>query len=661
MSKEKQATFFDGFYEYYLKRVKGETVSKNIYEKNELREFALLTEHLFSFLLRHENKDFYRSGEQIKDAFEKGLICIDIYHIGTDEYNDLLNRKPELKKIKENEYYEVEEEDSLNHFDKLSTVYLKACNTISVYEKIVQKPHRIGFEKVLDVSPELLLEIQRILPRGAFTTQGIRMPNEFMSTILKDNAEGDFFLQKKDGDKWIIKKKVYIDNFFQDGFYKLYNAKGEEVDKSIISYNKIIKKIRNSVAHTQLNKYELNNGQTVAVFKIPKDDKGIKENYSVVINYFWFWKFCKMGVFDHSKNYRFVCLPDMTKAIETKEEYDEFLESASLLNIKFSESADTERLGFDNYVRKLVSLYKKDKNIKISLIEYLTKNISKYYSGVEIKTEAIQNIPNLWMRFNNSITKEKMSTLNLYTLVAYQNNFFNKYLNEYFINLVNNNEIDDFRTLSASFVANNIVSYFRSFTTTKKLKTNYRIGFEVEDLVSLCQLLIFEKLINNALYEDIKKVYKSYKKEKKRKKIIDIKYLDSEEGKLRQAIIGLDMSKFEIIDTRGKTPPRSAESLGDKLLVIRLLRNSISHKGFAYQLAKTNQIFDTYLRLTSYKNPHLQLRVRIKHLLDLLNLDLFKFTYNNNPDNIITIKELEEIAKTLCLTDEDDDDDIDFE
>ena len=280
--------------------------------------------------------------------------------------------------------------------------------------------------------------------------------------------------------------------------------------------------------------------------------------------------------------------------------------------------------------RHLQDIINNDKKIKLSIEEYLTKNLSKFYTNVEISSAAIQDIPDLWFRFSNKIAKEKAGMFNDKRYLEYQNYFLHAYLNYYFIDAVNNVDKDGFRVLNNTVVIDIINTYYNAFYGKVKDKLNYRMGFEIEDLVSICQFLIFEKLINNTLYEDMKKVYLFYRDNKRRKSIVDIEYLNSEEGKLRTAINGLDMSKFEIISTRGKTQPRPAESLGDKLLVIRLLRNSISHNGFAYQLANTKQVFDTYLRLSSHDNPFLQLRVRIKDLLNLLNQDFFNYDKNDS-------------------------------
>ena len=292
--------------------------------------------------------------------------------------------------------------------------------------------------------------------------------------------------------------------------------------------------------------------------------------------------------------------------------------------------------------------FKNDTKIKLSIDEFLTKNLSKYYQDVEIKMQQLTDIPNLWMRFNNAFAREKANNLTNKDFIDFQNKFFNLHLNNYFIDSINNSEKDDFKKLSNENVVNILAQYFNDYFQKSKHKIDYRIGFEVEDLVALCQLLIFQKLINNTLYDDIKKVNKS--------NIVDLDYLNSEFGKLRSAINALDMSKFEIINK--KDPPRKVETLKDKIFAIRLLRNSISHDGFAYQLSNTKEIFDTYLRLYSYENPHLSLRVRIKHLLELLNNNFFKYLEDKPVEKkeLPTVEELENIAKLKCNTEEEDED-----
>lgn len=663
MSKEiVNKSIFDRFYEYCIKRINCEKITEVDHNGSGSLAELLNIKQLFCFLLRYENKDFYKKEDWINAAF-KGYICSGVCHVGTDYYERLLRDKPELKKLVDNEPYEIVSNERFNYFEE-STVYIKSGNILTTYDKIIQKPFVINYKQLAEISPQMYFRFRNTLPSNRITKEGIRIPKKDVETTFKDIGYDDLLFQKN-GNKYFLVAELKYDNIFKDGIYKLYNSKGEVVENPGISFKTIIKKIRNSVAHTQLKEYVLETKQRVVVFKLNKDKQvNIQENLTIVIDAYWFLNLCIMYALGDSKNYRFVYNPQIVEEIKTKEDFDLFLTKSKLLNIKFEEAEDTAKPAFKSMVSKLVSQFNNDKKIKLSIEEYLTKNLSKFYTNVEISSADIQDIPDLWFRFSNKIAKEKAGMFNDKRYLEYQNYFLHAYLNYYFIDVVNNVDKDGFRVLNNTVVIDIINTYYNAFYGRVKDKLNYRMGFEIEDLVSICQFLIFEKLINNTLYEDMKKVYLFYRDNKRRKSIVDIEYLNSEEGKLRTAINGLDMSKFEIISTRGKTQPRPAESLGDKLLVIRLLRNSISHNGFAYQLANTKQVFDTYLRLSSHDNPFLQLRVRIKDLLNLLNQDFFNYDKNDSligNNKKVTIKELEDIAKSMCAIEDDDDDNIDLE
>ena len=639
---------FDEFYQWCINKINGEHLEKPKLATEQLTRTLLLNiEKLFSFLLKHENNDYYKNQEQTQKCFEEGLFYKGLsYHIDTNDYNDLI-KKPELKKLEENQIYDTKNITEAEETMILeSDVYLKTKSTIVNYAKLTQQPFAKKYLPLGEVPMDAYLRLRKSMPRKYISSKGvISIPKDKVEKIIPDLESQDILLQPWKNRVLIVSpKKKNVDNFFGNKFYKIYNSNGE-VDKNIIPYGTIIRKIRHSVAHKNITEALLETGQHVVLFKIDKDpNNNISENFTIIFDHLWFFYLCNMKNMENSDEFKYIYFPRTTKKIESEKEFNEILSNARLFEIKFKESAQTDRIAFMNYTDHLAQCFKRDENIKLSIDEYLTKHLLKYYTDVQVSPRNLQIIPNLWMRFKNKIVHKKIENLkNKKEILEFQDKFFGLNLNNHFIDKINQNN-EDFKQLSNETVTNIATEYVLDFINPSK-HNDYRIGFEIEDLVTLSQLRIFQKLINNNLYEKIKII--------KKHDMVDIKYLNSEAGKLRTAINSLDMSKFEILQT--KQPLRKVETLGDKIFSLRLLRNSISHNGFSYELSNTKEIFDTYLKLSSYEHPKISLRVRIKDLLELLNQDFFKSTkYTDIIRKPLSIQEITEEAKKLCLTDNED-------
>ena len=76
------------------------------------------------------------------------------------------------------------------------------------------------------------------------------------------------------------------------------------------------------------------------------------------------------------------------------------------------ENQTIEKLAFKQIVNQLINQFKSDTKIKSSIVEFLTKNLSKYYEEVEVESQPLTDVPNLWVRFNNGFINNKTNLSN---------------------------------------------------------------------------------------------------------------------------------------------------------------------------------------------------------------------------------------------------------
>lgn len=132
-----------------------------------------------------------------------------------------------------------------------------------------------------------------------------------------------------------------------------------------------------------------------------------------------------------------------------------------------------------------------------------------------------------------------------------------------------------------------------------------------------------------------------------------MKYYESKEGELRLEINKLEMNKFIILDSKKPTNNHKVEFFRDKILALRLLRNSVAHGNFYYQLSKNVEPLETLLILSSRENENIKINVKVKDLINLLNNDLFvQYTYKAKSTKIELYKsEVAEFMNNLLVKD----------
>lgn len=644
-----QMRAFDLMFEWFKDRIEGKGNLKVDLSQEE-RELIRRINYSFMFLLRHEHKDYYKNSQQIKDCFEKNLFLTNSYHEGTNIYNNTVNSNSKLRALKDGEWFEDNMFDNKEKPIKEKSVYQKNGHVLNEYvrlEFLHEVEARIKYNEISIRDFNMLQKISKMSPHvKQVAADSILIDKHGIKEIFGKDDEEEVLVQKTGSVAIVGSKPKKLKNFFQDGSYLLYNEKGEIVDKSQVNYGRIIKKIRNAIAHGNIRKMMLDNIQNVVIVKI---EKGL----SLVLSEYWYFLLLHSRVVEEIDEFGFVYMPKLKNTIANQEEFKEFLSAAKLVKIKMN-NCKVNKEAVSNYVKEKLEVYRKDDKIKDTVEIFIAKMLNKYYDDVSVEAEPLKMIPNLEVYLTSLMVKKKLETMDAKQACEMQDNYLMQLLNEYYCDEdFKGNSVkgsNTFKNNKSAQIINTLFQEFYSKALNGSKKLERRVGAEVEDLLALCQFSIFRNLIYNNFHDVLKQI--------KTQKVADLDYYGTEGGKLRTAINGLDMSDVEIINKKSSVAPRKAETLKDKIFALRIIRNSICHDGFEYQLSKTNKVEDTYLCLSSLKNNHLMVRVRVKDLLKLLDNKFFKEQEKEEIENVklSSFEEVKKVAAKLAAEADDEDD-----
>lgn len=581
----------------------------------------------YLFLIRYENDHFSKVEQELKDAFEKGIVLNKTYHEGTLEYERILTKYPKIRKLNNCESIEFEVDN--NDLDKEIKKFYYEDRVLYDYTiiELIEKCERYPKIGTLDYKSYNILKKAPFLK---MTDNGLFVEKDVYSTVFSMGEPQDIYIQQRNGEVNILSaNKIHKTNYFKNQMYKIFDKNGEIKDLTNINYANLTKEIRNAVAHNNIETYVLENGQMITAVKL--------ENKILLLENTWFFEFLTTNLSYKKSTFNYIYISNYNKIAITENEIDDVLEKSYLIKITLDEYG-AENIAFESFIDEKIKKYASNLEIKQSITEYLKKHISKYYENFKIELKPLLNKEGIKKRLLTDLQSFKDTNYLNKELISFQRVYIMNILNNFYSNFKTLNNPDDVICDNAGIVFGVLFNQYTAAAHGSKINIDF--GTSLEKMFSLCQFTIFFRLIKNSLFDNLKNIQSNF--------IYDTKNLKNENSELINNIQSLDMSKIEIIDSKTKQI-HNVESFGDKLFSLRLIRNSLSHNALSYKLQKLNNIEDLQLNFKSLENSNLTLKVKAGDLLDILSNEFFKNHEKLNlEEKIYTIKDFENLIKNLC-------------
>ena len=613
---------FDRLYDYiYMVITEGKIKNK----KFTPSDYPIFTQLLNTFvhLIRYENDKIIIDDQQINDVFINNKILVDTWHVGTKNYDMLLNKIPALKKLNDNQDYIINKGHDNMLFDDIN-MYHKENNIVYLYD-CSKQIKTISTQKTLSALPLYLFnKIAKFSHQKG--RKKIHIPLEISKQLFPWIEEQAVDIVDIGQHEAYILSSNYTEknNFFNtERSFRLFTKDGEVKDYDKIDYKSLLKDIRNAIAHNYVKKYFTTYKETLILVQL--NDK------TIVMDEVWYHTLLGIRPNTKTKIYSFVNIPLFNEQIDNDKKLMNILNNSTYIQIVFDEKG-TDETSFDTLIKELTLSYKKS-NAKTSLKEFLNKQLQKYYNNFNIIEKPLI--------INNTIISRIKNDLYNYTIPMTQFFILDLILNTFYLKQLNAQKsylyLDNVGQITNIFIMEAISLILH------KNKIYPKLGVQLENCITLCQLTIFYKLINNSLSDQIKKINTDEK--------IEPSYYKTKEGILRKELEQLDFSSFIITNTL-KKEKHSVKSLREKILVIRLLRNSISHDSFKYYPNTTNFI-NTKIELSNITTDNIIIETTLKEILDFLQNNFFNRRANimdldSGNVKMYTNEDIEKIAINKC-------------
>lgn len=577
----------------------------NLDEFNYVKDFS-------TFFLIVQKFEFYKkniSNEVLRDAFINNCFFVESFIEGTPAYDNYLKQDRNLGKLKLNQL--LKKELFSTDFAKVYDVFKKESSFYKHYVVIEEvKEQRIASaagEKVSFSDYNQYKTFARNSKKIEIHDDEFEIPVKYISEN-EDDGEILLFKREKDGFYMYLKSTVhYCENFFGNKLVKLFINGKERSFSEEDDFIYYLTKIRDCIVHYGVKTFKTDSNQLGYCFKL--------DNETVIIASEQWIKSLSIIMSDELvSNVKLFFLPKHDFVIENEEQYLEVVNNGMILDISLKK--EVYKNAFIDYVLNLFKIYRNSPNIKKDIVDFLVEQISNKYS-VEVSSHDFSNI--------EKVNKRIMKDFDLYDFSGCTKLSKNKkiitqdIILERLINISYQELLVDSDNNQLYSISNNEIFKLTSYLVADVisfLSTSSAFDKKIELCAFLCQFSIFYRLVFNGFYDFIKNVTLSDN--------INISYYNTKEGKVRLKLNELDMSFIEIKDLNNGKTNHFVNSLSDKIFALRVIRNSISHNGFKFQISKSTNYRDIYLNLNSATNSNLVVRLKAIDLIDLLKNSLFR-------------------------------------
>jgi len=624
-----EATFFDKVIKFLTNLIEKNSIKNIKFTNHDIADIDFLL-NTFCLLIRYESRDALNDENQIKEMFLKNKFFENSYHEDTNEYTKILSKYSQLRKLKDGEELELEKiNKELSESERI--LFVKDNNVLKSYVLCNTTKSESRLATIND-APRGLYDLFKRVPGVEVKGITLRIPREIFISATNGNVNEDIetIIMRPENGKikvWCENIVKTIDNFFEKGLVRIFDKDGEIELTEDLDYQYYMDNIRHNIAHFNIDDYAIPNCCFAKLIMLPNGQIMTISNhwYNVM-----FYRQLEHNV-DHLKA---LYIPSRQTPLMFEEEIDSFVDSIKVLKIKIDKKIEAH--AFRELVDEYIEKYKKLNNPKFSIEEYLSKIISKYYE-CEIVCKKITNDELIEKRIKkNKDFFEAAILLSNEKAIEFQDSLI-----KYFIlRSYKYQEKDDlFKVDTRELIKmSQILMKDMADCYNNKKIPNRTCCMDIEYAILLCQLIIYNNLIRNNFVDRVKNthIYSN----------LDLNYLNSEDGKFREFLKTFDMSKFEIRYANENSKNKNyhfVETLKDKMFVLRIIRNSISHNNFKFKISNSLNYKDVYLTLSSDVNPNVFVRVRIGDFLNLMNNDIFKDSPNEI--KVVNSSELEEIIK----------------
>lgn len=589
--------------------------------KDSMIELLTMIES-FKFLSRFENEEDFRKYINISEVFDNSIFYETSYHEDTNEYNALVQQYNKIKTLSNNEKLFIDGVDDNLSMVRNDAFFIREDRIVHKYN-ILYPIEKIQKRSVLYEQPIKIFPRLKDVPGIIFNEKGFVIPKKcFRNNINNFDSLPDSIFGEIHGNKILFYDDIVDEkfNFFDKKLFKLYNKDGEILDYENIDYYEILYKLRNCIAHDSIKICKLENSQIINIAKLD-------ENLVIVMLDQWYAELLALNKFENKSYFRFLDIPKINKVITTKSELEQHIDNFQIIEIILDNYGSTVS-AFNSLIKKYISIYNDDSNIKKSRSEYVGNMILKFYDNFDVNIYNIENKDIIKYRLLNdksfyNIGLDKIKTIKTQNSII-QN--VSEVLYKDSLDLKNRFNINNYlySTDQISYILFECISAFCEFAKFGKNKNiNKFRGYNVELAIMLSQFLIYGRLIYGNFCDKLKTINSD--------DVVELDYYNTENGKLRLEINKLKMNKFTIIDLKKPINNHGVESFRDKILTLRLLRNAVAHGNFCFQLSKNVEPLETVLVASSNENENIKVKVKISDLINLLNEELFiKYTYKSN-------------------------------
>ena len=475
-------------------------------------------------------------------------------------------------------------------------VFGKTFNVKEVYGAIYVETMP-GFEKFKTEGNSVFIPLM-------FIAEGFVKP-QFANYLVEYVKYKNVYVNKKIGvENYKIKRSILKHQFS----YELVDSDGK-TSKRVKDIEEVSEALRNSNAHFSMYSYKLGEGTGRII--------ALDNQKAIVIPDAQFLLLANNSVILHKgmvNSFEFVVIHDYQKG-DTEEAQKKFFNDIKILKLKTAKSYDYA------YLNEIFE----DINIRYNQLAIRNEDIITFFNRILSKDFDINGELSIHGINNYSILEARMKCNQLFI------QRYNFSSTKSFMEIGTKFMIDEF--YSRNFIQSNekekqeikikpcgthtMLNKILGGAILKEDFNNAEIQahaeyFATELAFAYAEFKIFTNLIYNGFLDSIK--YKHT-------------LTEVPNGDVANKVAMLDMSMFEIYSTKKKLTiskdNQKAKTLKSKIMILRMIRNSISHDNFLVQLSRSGNYNDSNLIFKNEFDNGLQVRVNYKKFMEFINNPTF--------------------------------------
>ena len=583
----------------------------------------------FTNLVSYENNRALQNRRILQDAVENAMFLNAVYVEGTQQYESLLSQYRELKTLEDGQSISKKDVSIANVcHNELFTVLKKDGKFIRRYTQIMP-----FYNAEAQYYPSYAY-------KNALSSPDVEVDD---GVIYLDDPSGEKTSCFLENDQLVVVGYDIRRNPFSKKHFRIFDEHGEIKDISDMDYIKLARKIRDAEAHHKV--YTYFNGKPYGGKVVP-----LGNGKAALFSSRWHEFLMRTSLLPASKKtseFTMICVPHSNQSIRTDEACIDKINSIRIIKIRTKEPINSTYAYA--WLDKIVQNYENTPTKTKTLKEFIEAQASKWLGECTCVVSPLENPHLLKNRlvgdtgFYNVFEKEKDN--------AEIQEMFIKHLIEHV--------------------------YDKSYITAQSMSANGKIKPVHVDIQDLCLFLNAElprlhnlagvvkgsKYIKNtAVYASIEKqialplmcAYKNLIRNHFVDEMLDYANypagfaLSGKHAEYKRMLSVLDMKMFEIYKNNHKGDPQPATTFEQKVNVLRVLRNAISHNQVSVQFNKNCDINES--KFVFDIGDYSKVRVNVVKFFEFINQPLFADYQSLDRYTIkaSNTEELKTFIRTIC-------------